>query len=78
MKYIKIYALAVSTYGCYKRYYNGFESYYVIIFYGLGVLLPIVNIGLVGVRNDHCHLYENPIIVEYYFPGFDPDFIGMD
>ncbi len=23
-------------------------------------------------------VYENPIVVEYYFPVFDPEFIGMD
>ncbi len=23
-------------------------------------------------------IYENPIVVEYYFPVFDPEFIGMD
>lgn len=23
-------------------------------------------------------VYENPLVVEYYFPGFNPDFMGMD
>jgi hypothetical protein len=23
-------------------------------------------------------VYENPIVVEYYFPGFNPDYAGMD
>ena len=23
-------------------------------------------------------VYDNPIIVEYYFPGFNPEYEGMD
>jgi hypothetical protein len=28
--------------------------------------------------NNQVEVYENPIIVEYYFPGFDPQYEGMD
>ena len=23
-------------------------------------------------------IYDNPIVVEYYFPGFNPEYEGMD
>lgn len=28
--------------------------------------------------NNQVEVYEDPIIVEYYFPGFDPQYEGMD
>lgn len=28
--------------------------------------------------NNQFEVYENPIIVEYYFPGFDPQYEGLD
>jgi RDD family len=36
--------------------YNGFESYYVMIVYGLAVLLPIIYIGMAMIRKDHRHI----------------------
>lgn len=36
--------------------YSGFDSCYVILFYGLAILLPIVYIGMTLVRNDHRHI----------------------
>mgnify|MGYP000937102284 CR=1 FL=1 len=36
--------------------YNGFESWYVIILYGLAILLPIVYIAMIAFRKDHRHI----------------------
>ncbi|HLV09579.1 MAG TPA: hypothetical protein VKY40_05180, partial [Halanaerobiales bacterium] len=36
--------------------YNGFESYYVKIFYGLAILLPVIYTGMVLLRKDHRHI----------------------
>lgn len=38
--------------------YSGFDSYYVIIFYGLAILLPIIYIGMTLVRNDNRHISD--------------------
>lgn len=35
-------------------------------------------LGLGNMLENQFEVYENPIIVEYYFPGFDPVYEGMD
>lgn len=31
-----------------------------------------------NMQENQFEVYESPIVVEYYFPGFDPDFEGLD